>query len=430
MPRPKSGEVPKYRKHKASGQAVVKLNGRMFYLGPHGTETSKREYDRLVAEWLANGRTLPADERDEELTVGEVALAYLQFAKQEYRRGDGLSGEFDEVRLAIRAMNELYAELFASDFGPLRLRVVRDRMIESGTLSRNTINKRIRKIVACFRWAAGRELIEPSVPAKLETLDNLRRGRSAARETKRIPLVPDSTIDATTPHLPAVVADMVALQRVTGMRPAEVCAIRPVDIDRSGDVWIYRPEHHKNEHRDQDRFVPIGARGQAILLRYLAREATMHCFRPCDSEAKRRAERHAERTTPLSCGNRPGSSCKPSPKRTAGEAYTSDSYRRAIHRACDVAFPPAGELARLPGETVNAWERRIKSLGRLAEQRAWQSSHRWSPNRLRKTLGEEVRTKFGIDHTQAILGHKHAKTSEIYAQVELEKGVRVAREIG
>ena len=30
--------LPKYRKHKASGQAVVTLNGRDHYLGPHGTQ--------------------------------------------------------------------------------------------------------------------------------------------------------------------------------------------------------------------------------------------------------------------------------------------------------------------------------------------------------------------------------------------------------
>jgi hypothetical protein len=35
----------KYRKHRASGQAVVTLNGRDFYLGPHNTKASKLEYD-------------------------------------------------------------------------------------------------------------------------------------------------------------------------------------------------------------------------------------------------------------------------------------------------------------------------------------------------------------------------------------------------
>ena len=31
-----SNSAPKYRKHRASGQAVVTLNGRDFYLGPQG----------------------------------------------------------------------------------------------------------------------------------------------------------------------------------------------------------------------------------------------------------------------------------------------------------------------------------------------------------------------------------------------------------
>jgi hypothetical protein len=51
-----SPALPRYRKHRASGQAVVTLSGRVHYLGPHGTRTSKLAYDRVVAEWLARGR--------------------------------------------------------------------------------------------------------------------------------------------------------------------------------------------------------------------------------------------------------------------------------------------------------------------------------------------------------------------------------------
>ena len=54
MPRPKSS-VPTYRKH-SSGNARVTVNGPDYLLGPHGSKASKREYDRLVAEYLASGR--------------------------------------------------------------------------------------------------------------------------------------------------------------------------------------------------------------------------------------------------------------------------------------------------------------------------------------------------------------------------------------
>jgi hypothetical protein len=51
--------IPSYRLHKPSGRAVVTLSGRDHYLGAHGSPESRREYDRLVAGWLA-ARGAPA----------------------------------------------------------------------------------------------------------------------------------------------------------------------------------------------------------------------------------------------------------------------------------------------------------------------------------------------------------------------------------
>jgi hypothetical protein len=67
MPKLTVEKLPKYRHHKASGQALVELSGKPFYLGRYGTPASRREYDRLVTEWLANGRQLPMAAAD--LTV-------------------------------------------------------------------------------------------------------------------------------------------------------------------------------------------------------------------------------------------------------------------------------------------------------------------------------------------------------------------------
>jgi hypothetical protein len=55
--------LPSYRPHEPTGQAVVTLNGKDYYLGRHGTQMSKDAYDRLMAEWLAGGRQLPAARR-------------------------------------------------------------------------------------------------------------------------------------------------------------------------------------------------------------------------------------------------------------------------------------------------------------------------------------------------------------------------------
>ena len=65
--------LPTYRKHKPSGQAVVTLNGRDYYLGPHGTKVSKLKYDRIVAEYLSSGRSQSFGAADEDLSLIHIS---------------------------------------------------------------------------------------------------------------------------------------------------------------------------------------------------------------------------------------------------------------------------------------------------------------------------------------------------------------------
>jgi len=66
--------LPKYRRHKASAQAMVTLDGRDFYLGPLESKAGIVEYDRLIAEWLANNRRLP-NESDSPILMEELLAA-------------------------------------------------------------------------------------------------------------------------------------------------------------------------------------------------------------------------------------------------------------------------------------------------------------------------------------------------------------------
>jgi len=245
----------------------------------------------------------------------------------------------------------------------------------------------------------------------LIAVSGLRKGRTEAREPAPIPPVSDEVVEATVPHLPVVVADMVRFQRLTGCRPGEVCILRPCDLDTSGDVWLYRPESHKTEHHDRDRIIAIGPKAQDMLRPYLLREEQAYCFAPSDSERKRRREQHEQRVTPLKYGNRPGSNRKRKPKRSAGDCYTNDSYRRAIHRACDKAFLPADELTG-------------------AEVKAWRSRHRWSPNQLRHAAATEIRKQFGLEAAQVALGHSNANVTQIYAERDLSKAAEIMRQVG
>ncbi|QDV87320.1 tyrosine-type recombinase/integrase [Planctomycetes bacterium TBK1r] len=404
---------PKYRKHRASGQAIVTLDGRDFYLGPHGSRASKLEFDRLILEYLANDRSLPREDQAS-LTVAQVLNKYRKFAERYYKKNGTPTSEAYAIKTIIRPIRQLYGTKPVAEFGPLALKAIRESWIQAGH-ARGTINKNVQRIVRMFRWAASEELIPVSIPQALATVEGLKRGRTEARETSPVLPIDLSTVETTMEHLCDVVRDMIRVQLLTGMRPAEVCSLRPIDIERSGDVWEYRPVGHKTEHHGRERTVYIGPEGQAILTPYLRRSEDAHCFSPREAVKQQQETQHAARVTPLHHGSRPGfchaGLAGKKAKRPPGTRYTSDSYRRAIHRACDVAFPPDTPLE---GDAL----------------KIWQSEHRWSPNRLRHTRGTEVRKQFGLEAAQVILGHSVANVTEIYAERDAEKARDVARKTG
>lgn len=401
--------VPKYRKHKASGQAIVTLAGRDYYLGPHNTKASKVEYDRLITEWLAGGRPTSPDSANRDLTITELLATYWRFAQGHYRKNGKGTSELDNIRNAVRPLKTLYGQTTVAEFGTLALKAIQQQFIRDG-ISRGVINSRIGKIKRVFRWAESEQLAPRGTTANLATVAGLQAGRTAARESDPVLPVSDEMVEATLPHLPATVADMVRFQRLTGCRPGEVCQLRPCDIDRTNaNAWAFTPREHKTQHHGRQRTIFIGPRAQAILLPYLDRPAESYCFSPQDSESKRKAELRANRQTPVQPSQRDRS--KPNAKRKPGEQYNANSYLYAIRRGCERAFPlPAG----MKGESA----------------RAWRKANWWAPNQLRHTAGTEIRRQFGLEAAQVILGHSRADVTQIYSERDLSKAAEIARQIG
>lgn len=412
--------LPKYRKHKASGQAIVTLNGVDHYLGPHGTKTSRLQYDRIVAEWLQAGRRSPQPQVDEGVTVVELCAHFLKHAKAYYVKDGCCTGVVPGFKATIKYLRDWYGRDSVDAFGPLALKAVRQRMIDDN-LSRRYINDHIARVKRIFKWGAGEQIVSGATYQSLLAVAGLRKGRSAARETPPVLPVDDAAVDATMPHLPPVVADMVCLQRLTGMRPAEVCIIRPCDVDRSGNVWLYYPHRHKTEHRGRERVVFFGPLAQVLLTPHLTCGDQEYCFRPSESEHQRRRVQHERRLTPLNHGNRPGTNRKATPRRQAGILYTTASYRRAITRGCDKAFPhPTLGLLRASCLTP---EQRTELV-------AWQKENRWAPNQLRHAAATRIRARFGLEAAQIALGHSSADVTQIYAERDLARGIDVARSAG
>ena len=90
-----------------------------------------------------------------------------------------------------------------------------------------------------------------------------------------------------------------------------------------------------------------------------------------------------------------------------------DSYRRAIHRACDRANVAAR------AELIEA--------GKEAPERV---IPRWSPHALRHTFATAVRKQHGIEKARILLGHRSSLTTELYAEIDRQAARDIMQKIG
>ncbi len=446
-----NGRFPKYRLHRNSGQAIVTLNCQDHYLGVHGSDESKAAYDRLIAQWLSQGRqtqrptvepatqtSLPIQPEAGTRTVDHVIHGFWQHAKLHYRKPDGTSTtELDNFRQALRPLRRLYGSSAADQFGPKALKALREHMIGLDWC-RSHINKQISRIKSVFRWAVENELVPPAIHHGLLAVKGLQRGRTNAREAKTVRPVAEDRIAAVRRFVSREVWSVVQLQLLTGARAGELVVLRGVDLKTADSIWTAEPEQHKTAHHGHAKRIYFGPQAKLILQPFLqSRPLGTFLFSPAEAEAERRAERHQSRVTPMSCGNRPGTNCRNSPGRQPADHYTVNSYRQAIWRACDHAFPPPSHLARervkaLRGrrwETTGEWKARL-GPDRWAELKAWQADHRWHPHQLRHNAATHIRKEFGIEVARIILGHRSASVTEIYAELDDEKAKSIMKRIG
>lgn len=342
--------------------------------------------------------------------MDQVLLAFWEHAQQHYRRPDGThTQEISEYKQTFRVLRTLYGHTPANDFGPLALKAVRAAMVEKGW-ARTLINARVGRLRRVFKWAVGEQLVPVTVHQSLGAVGGLQRGRSAAPE--RDPVVPVAWdhVARTLPYLRPNVAAMVQIQWLTGMRPNEVCALRPCDIDTTGDVWIFRPVYHKLAYQGASRVITIGPRAQAILRRFTPDSPVAFYFSPKASVAQFHAERSAKRKTPKYTSHMR----RNAEKRVAGgsrrpaERYNTTGYGHAVTAAIQAA-------------NANYVEASVEVEYHIPH---------WSPNQLRHAHATAVRRQFDLESAQAVLGHKRMSTTEIYAERNLARAKRVAAEMG
>lgn len=423
MARPKK-VFPDYPgKPHSSGQAVIWLDGRAVYLGKFGSPESRQKYERLRAErhYQQTTGTVPVTPQDRQtITVAEVLARYLDHADQHYQRDGKPTKQRERLTATAKLLSRQWGDRPAVEIdppvfdalltylcGPQPCRCQSARTGANrrgpartgakvcgychGTGTRKLSRLYIRHLTGCvkqiFDWAAFHKLIPPH---SLRTVRAVRRGTRGVHESPGVRSVPRATVQATVAHAGPIVRDLIEIQYLTGARPEEAIGLTRERINTDGvlpevgsfpGVWVYAvaDEWNKNAWRGQGRVIFFGPHAQAILTPYLSR--TGYLFSPL--EAMRQWLAEAGRAENLCHDRQPG------------EHYSTQSYGRAIKRAC--------RRARVP---------------------------HWTPLQLRHLRGTEIRSQYDMDHARVVLGHHAAGVTSVYCEPDLFKAAKVAREIG
>lgn len=379
----------------ASGRAVRKYMGKLYEaldangepVGPMIPETLERA-QRWIMERLATGSASLHPERDEDLTVRQLVDAFMR-EREEVAESRGNTkdqrAQLSHFRGAFRPLVKLYGSTLARDFEVRHLAAVRLVILQSGRLSAWTLSNRVYRIKSLFKWASGLGMVPRNVSLGLGELAPIKeREHPSLKPTTVRKAVPLADVRATLPHLSGPLRAVVQLQALTGARPSEVLALRPIDVARDGEVWIARPAEHKNSWRGRgyEREIELCDQARRVVEPFMDnRLPTAPLFSPREAEEQRLAARPR--------GGKVSS--------TVGESYTADVYRRAVERACDKA-----------------------------------GVARWTPYALRHLAGTLAEARLDPIHAGALLDHSDETVTRRYHQSTQRKRMKreAARVVG
>jgi integrase len=312
---------------------------------------------------------------------------------------------YNHYRRAITFLAELYGETSVSEFSRKRLRIVRDKMVATGKMSRKHINQQCTRLVGIFLWGNEEEWVCDGTAGALKLFKHLKKNEPGTFDHPEREDVPLDVILRTLPFLPPTVRTMVMVQFLTGMRPSELCKMTVGSIDRSNrksnGLWYYNMGSHKTEQHIGKKSIPLSIAVQALIAPLLeGKKPESSVFSPKAAMAEHHAEMRANRKTRIPPSQQERDRLRAeNPSDRIGDFYDSDSYRRAIAYAIKKAN------RQLPADQQIEW---------------------WFPYRLRNTTATHIEEEYGLDEAQAQLGHTSADMTRRYSRAQLKKREELA----
>jgi hypothetical protein len=99
------------------------------------------------------------------LMIGECIARYKQHARGYYVKNGRETSEVHFVHSALQPLVDRFKDLPVSEFGPKRLKQVREDTIKLGWC-RSTVKRAVNVVQGCFSWCASEELIDANVAVR------------------------------------------------------------------------------------------------------------------------------------------------------------------------------------------------------------------------------------------------------------------------
>lgn len=297
MPRKKKWPPTVFRHQ--SGQDRVRIDGKDFYLGKSGSDEARAAYARLIAEVAAGRPVISEAKAGPALSVRDVVAEWWGPAGPGAKYSER-GREAVQFRRALQPLLRLYGPTRADAFKADQLEALRGAMASGSWMTAqereqsrqpcwcaNRCNRMCGRIKTLWRWAERKGYVPDGRWAHLCALPGLGRNDASVRHTAARKACSWDELSLVLPHCVRPVRAILLLLWHTGMRPGDACLMRACDVERSGEVWVYRPATHKNDWRGQDRAVPLGPAAQKVLAPFLLEtEGEAYVFVPVQRRAK------------------------------------------------------------------------------------------------------------------------------------------------
>lgn len=383
MPRPKN-KIPKLCVDRTRNRAFCKVDGKFLVMGPAESAEAQEAYGRLLSS-LARGETIEKAKSTRKTPAKPTAISLndlmLRFASEEMPRYS--TDEQWCLKSAIRIARGLFGATRIDEFGPLKLRLVRDEMVAKGW-SRSFTNKQVKRLRLIVRWGVSWELVSQTVVDSLASVKSLEACETSAPESRQRRAISEADLTLVRTNLcKQVYKDVFDLMLLCGSRPGELLALTVGELDRSGELWRADLVKHKTAHKGKSRTLFFNVKAQAILLKYLKADPHALLF-------------DVSRMT----------------------------FGNAVKRACEVAFGMPEEL--------RVWGKKKKELTpeQRAEARAWRRKHVFTPHWLRHTVATRLADDVGTEAAQRLLGHATKAMTEHYSRAAEKQAQEAAKRLG